>query len=356
VPAVLLCVAIAVLVGVATLVRASAPAARPVVPAAPATARTSEQPAVQPLAVAGWPAAGGLSGVNGDPSIDRRSVEAFCAWRGRPCTVAQVPTARDTWSSMTRGTWFYDSFAGFPGKLVISQGLVPNGRPQDLAACAAGRHDPDWAAFGQIMAANGRADSIVRLGWEFNATYFPWGATDTNTYVQCFRHAATNIRAGNPRVRIEWAINGHRTEPETCGGLSTNCYPGDDVVDIVGIDYYDTEEDARTSEQFAAEAARPEGLTWLLNFAQAHHKKFAVGEWGVAPGSSGNLTGENPQFIKWMHDWFSAHASAIEYETYFNTCEGDDLQSNLWRPAGPDCSRVNHEAGALYESLWGGPS
>jgi hypothetical protein len=32
-----------------------------------------------------WPVSGGLSGVNGDPVINRASVEAFCAWRGRNC-------------------------------------------------------------------------------------------------------------------------------------------------------------------------------------------------------------------------------------------------------------------------------
>jgi len=328
----------------ATAVACSAPPGEPA---------TTILPSAAPAARGGWPAAGGLSGVNGDPDITAASVEAFCAWRGRACGVAQVPTARDSWESMTAATWFYDAFAGFPGRLVITQSLVPDRRPQDMAACAAGDHDADWRTFGRLMVEHGRAASVVRLGWEFNATSNSWAAVDPQQWIACFRRAAQGIRQGDPAVTIEWTVNGHVTDRRTCDGLSIRCWPGDDVVDLVGIDWYDQGPAVRSRADFVAEAARPEGLNWLLAFARAHGKRFAVGEWGVAPGSTGNETGENPAFIGWMHDWFTQNAGELAYETYFTNCDEGEAESNLWRPPGPGCVRENVESGRIYRELWG---
>jgi Glycosyl hydrolase family 26 len=301
-----------------------------------------------------WPGPNGKSGVNGDPVIDAASVRAFCTWRKRDCGVAEVYTDRSDWQHMTNGSgWLYANFAGFPGQLIVSQGLVPNGGHADMGACASGTHNQDWRNFGAELVANHRGASVVRLGWEFNGTFMPWWGENTQTYVDCFRNAALNIRASDPQVVIDWTINSHGTPSQACGGTSTNCYPGDDVVDIVGIDNYDQGPSAASKADFDTIAAAPDGLSWILAFAQQHKKKLSVGEWGVAPGSQWNTAGENPQFIQWMHDWFAAHAGDIAYEAYFNTCTSDDLQSNLFRPVGSGCVRQNTNAASVYQRLWG---
>jgi hypothetical protein len=266
-----------------------------------------------------------------------------------------VYTSRDSWSKMTAGTgWMFDNFAGFPGRLVISQGLTPDdGGPADLAACASGGHDQDWRNFGDLMVDKGRGDSIVRLGWELNGTFMPWSALDTQDYIDCFRHAALAIRSVNPDVVIDWTINAHGTPDEACDGVSTNCYPGDDVVDIIGIDNYDQGPSADDEADFLRIAGAPDGLDWIHDFAVEHDKPFSVGEWGVAPGSDWNDNGENPEFIRWMHNWFADHASTLAYETYFTNCQDGEVESNLYRPAGGDCVRRNANAGAVYQELWG---
>jgi hypothetical protein len=303
---------------------------------------------------AAWPGATGLSGVDGDPSLDAASVNAFCTWRGRACGVAHTYTDRTSWTSMTSGSgWVFDNFAGFAGRLVVSQSLVPNGAHGDLAACASGAHDQDWKNFGSLMVRKGRPDTIVRLGWEFNGTFMSWWAENTQTWIDCYRHAALGIRATDPDAVFDWTINAHSTPSKVCGGVSTNCYPGDDVVDIVGIDDYDHYPSAPTKTKFDQIAAAPEGMTWLYAFAAAHGKKFSVGEWGVVPGSAGNTTGENPPFVQWMHDWFAAHAAGMAYEAYFNNCAAGGVQSNLYRPVSATCTRQNTSAGALYQSLFG---
>jgi hypothetical protein len=294
-----------------------------------------------------WPGTNGLSGVNGDPTLDAAHVEAFCTARGRPCKIAHTYTDRTSYSAMTGGTaWTFDYFSTFAGALVVSQGLVPTGGEGEMAACAAGEFDKLWRDFGTLMTESGRGDSIVRLGWEFNESTMPWRGTDPTVYIGCFRHAATAIRATNPKVLIDWTINAHHTPKDLCGGVSTNCYPGDAYVDIIGIDNYDHYPASATKATFTRVANRAEGLNWLYAFARSHDKPFSVGEWGVVPATT-----ENPDFITWMHSWFAAHAANLAYEAYFTNCDTGGVQSSLFDTR--TACRRNPESAAAYRSLFG---
>ncbi|MFB6395200.1 glycoside hydrolase family 26 protein [Polymorphospora lycopeni] len=298
-----------------------------------------------------WPGPNGLSGVNGDPINDREHVERFCVERGSVCRVAHTYTDRTTYESMTRDTgWTFEEFDGFPGVLVVSQGLVPEGRPQDLAGCARGEFDQLWRDFGALMVRHDRADSVVRLGWEFNGTFMPWHGADTEVWIACYRRAADGIRATNPHVLLDWTINAHGTPDGVCGGVSTNCYPGDDYVDIVGIDNYDHWPAARTKADFDRIAAAPDGLDWLFAFARERGKPFSVGEWGVVP--TGDAGRENPDFVRWMHAWFAAHAADLAYEAYFSNCDAGGVQSSLFRAGEPGC-RANPGTADVYRELFG---
>jgi hypothetical protein len=303
-----------------------------------------------PRADGEWPGANGLSGVNGDPLLDTAHVNAFCTARGRACGVAQTYTDRTSWESMTRGTgWTFAGFSDFDGMLVVSQGLVPDGARKDLAACAAGDHDRDWRDFGRLMTRYGRGDSVVRLGWEFNEQTSSWRADNPKTWIACYRRAAKGIRATNPDVLLDWTINAHGTPRGVCAGVSTNCYPGDKYVDIVGIDNYDHYPWSSSRAVFDRAATDPEGLTWLYAFARRHGKPFSVGEWGVVP--TGDAGRENPSFVQWMHEWFAAHASHLVYEAYFSDCGEGRVQSSLFR-TDAGCVR-NPQSAAVYRSLFG---
>lgn len=296
-----------------------------------------------------------LSGTNGDPEINARDVQAFCGWRERKCDIATSYTDRRSWSAMTRDSdWLFDNFSGFPGRLVISQGLTRDDHPEDLVACARGDHDEDFQAFGRLMVQKNRADAVVRLGWEFNGDFMPWSATDTEAWIACYRNAALAIRSVNASALFDWTVNSKDTPAGICDGNSLKCYPGDDVVDIVGIDNYDMGPSATSRDSFRRIAAARDGLDWLLDFARDRGKPFAVGEWGISPGHHANTSGENPPFIRWMHEWFVEHAADLAYEAYFNHCEIGEVQSNLYRPAGGGCVRQNTEAASLYRSLWSG--
>jgi hypothetical protein len=314
-----------------------------------AAAKSARKLIARPRPAGEWPGANGLSGVNGDPVLDAAHVQAFCSARGRPCKVAQTYTDRTSWAAMTSGTsWTFTFFENFDGALVISQGLLPTGGEGDLAGCAAGDYDAYWRAFGSLMVRYGRGDSVLRLGWEFNESTMPWRATDTQAWIACYRNAADNIRATDPAVLLDWTINGHGTPDGLCGGLSTNCYPGDGYVDIVGTDNYDHYPWSASQAQFDRTAAAPEGLTWLYDFARRHGKPFSVGEWGVVP--TGDAGRENPEFVRWMHAWFATHAPDLAYEAYFSNCDAGGVQSSLFR-TDAECLR-NPRSAAVYRSLF----
>jgi hypothetical protein len=327
----------------------AAPSPHATGPASPAEARSARRLLARPRTAGQWPGANGLSGVNGDPVFDTAHVQRFCAARGRPCRIAHTYTDRTTWASMTGGSgWTFDFFSDFAGALVISQGLVPIGGEADLPRCAAGVFDQRWRDFGELMVEHGRGDSIVRLGWEFNERTSPWRGTDAGAYIGCFRRAATNIRATNPAVTLDWTINAHSTPGGLCGGRSTNCYPGDAYVDIIGIDNYDHFPWSPAKPDFDRTAAAPEGLSWLYDFARRHGKPFSVGEWGVVP--TGDAGRDNPDFVRWMHEWFAAHAAHLAYEAYFSDCGAGGVRSRLFRTDG-DCTG-NPKSAAVYRSLW----
>ena len=75
-------------------------------------------------------------------------------------------------------------------------------------------------------------------------------------------------------------------------------YPGDDVVDYIGLDVYDFKQEGSVEERWTTFYLKaPFGLEWHRDFAVKHGKLMSYPEWGV-----GN-SGDNPFFIQRMHDW-----------------------------------------------------
>ncbi len=149
------------------------------------------------------------------------------------------------------------------------------------------------------------------------------------------------IRSEAPGARIEWNINGHGSH--TCGGDAWNCYPGDEYVDVVGIDTYDHYPNAPTAEEFAERCNDGEGLCAVIDFARAHGKEVGVSEWGVI--DSGHSPVDNPVYIEQMYETFAANADVIAYETYFNSSQhGTGLANPNQNPNSSD----------TYRELFGG--
>ncbi len=329
-------------------------AAKPAVPALtkptiPTTQPTTKPPAAQvpvvPVGGGGGSVPGGMSGVSAGSMTQVRAWESF---RGSSVNAVLTFADRSSWQTITN-PWVGsgpEKFSTFNGTWVISQPFFPTGGG-DMNSCASGAYSSHWADFGRWLVGKGRPASIIRLAWEFNGNWFPWSVSKTSatTWVNCFRQVVGAIRSTDPQARIDWALNAH-------SGGAWSVYPGDQYVDIIGIDSYDQWPASTTDAAFAQQCADPTGLCSVIAFARVHGKQFSVPEWGLVSksdtgaGRAGQAGGDNPVYIRNMYQTFAANRDVLAYETYFNNSEAGNVHSSL---VGPN---ENPSAAATYASLW----
>jgi hypothetical protein len=90
-------------------------------------------------------------------------------------------------------------------------------------------------------------------------------------------------------------------------------YPGDDVVDYIGLDVYDVGYEGAPEERWNVHhLTNAFGLEWHREFASKHGKLMSYPEWGVGP------SGDNPYFVQKMRDWFAENEGKIAYAAYFD--------------------------------------
>jgi hypothetical protein len=197
----------------------------------------------------------------------------------------------------------------------------------NLQATADGAHDADYRVAANYLRNGGYPDAIIRLGWEFDGDWMPWSARGNEAlWINAYRHVADIFRSVSPSFRFDW--NG------TAGFLQddTAAYPGDDYVDIVGLDVYDkglsTVWNPATQgwvDPVQAFGILRADLAAQRDFAIAHGKRVSFPEWALT-GVDGNVTsnvgGDDPTFIQGMSDWINALPAdgpgSLSYESYFN--------------------------------------
>ncbi|WP_054565250.1 MULTISPECIES: glycosyl hydrolase [unclassified Frankia] len=318
-------------------VAASAPGA------APGTAPTGTAvaaPATGPVARA---ATDGLF-PSGLAAHTMAEVNAWAQFRDRPVDVVVTYTDRADWDDVVN-PWMGRVFASYPGTLVVSVPLFPD--VGNMTSCAAGDYNAKWRQFGRWLVNQGRGDSFVRLGWEFNGKWFGWyaGANPT-AYVKCFQNASSSIKSAAPAARIDWNLNAHGPDYD-----AYSVYPGNSYVDVIGIDSYDQYPPSHTVKDFTDQCNAPQGLCDVIRFAQQHGKLFSVPEWGVVAlntvaGGRGAAGGDNPLYIQQMYSVFQQYAGSLAYEAYFNEGDSGDVHSSLVNP------NMHPASASMYNSLW----
>ncbi|GBD44960.1 hypothetical protein HRbin40_02456 [bacterium HR40] len=268
---------------------------------------------------------------------------AFAAWRGSPVRALHGWAGKDLAAAPAyfAGGSYGQFLRRNPAVIAISTPLLPAGGT--LGQCAAGAYDSLFRQIGEIIARRGRPDTILRLGWEMNLRWASWSAVpDPEAYKACFRRAVQAIRSTLPGARIDWTLG--RGNKMTDWTLA---YPGDDVVDIIGLSYYDRAPSIKTEADWDKYArmsptARTTGILTVIDFARARGKKVAVGEWAVSDGIYDGF--DNPLFVTKMHETFMANKDIIAYETYYN-CGSNGVYKIY-----PEFH--NPKAAAAYRQLW----
>lgn len=208
--------------------------------------------------------------------------------------------------------------------------MLPTGASPStaLAQAASGTFDTYYANFATAISAAGFTGAIIRCMWEFNIGSWAWSASGfTTSYQQAFRHIVSVMRAnGGSGFKFQWVALA--AQGTSISALST--YPGDDVVDQIGLDVYDVMPDS-SNYNFATLksdllTANPWGLNWLTSFASTPSsrtvtitgagtitgsgtKPIVFPEWGLWPAPTGG--GDNPAFIHWFSEWLVANSALL---------------------------------------------
>jgi hypothetical protein len=173
--------------------------------------------------------------------------------------------------------------------------------------------------------------TIVRLGWELNGDWYAWSAHDPAAFVGCWRKVVAAAESVAPALRWDWSIvsgPGHSVRDAAVA------WPGDEWVDIVGIDLYDR-------WPFACDEAGwrsgigggPLELDHWLAFAKAHGKPLSVPEWGthLVHKGDGSPCPDNTFYVEAMAGFFAANSAHLAYESYFNE-SADDYRGAIFDP------------------------
>jgi len=253
----------------------------------------------------------------GPGCIGRDRIASFEKFVGRKVERTVDALNQQTWSELRSSIpWVISCWKGSGIALTLSVPMLTFRDPGTLAEGVAGKYDDVFSKTAQKLVADGYANAVIRIAWEFNGDWMPWRADrDPAAYVQYFQRIVRLMRATpGQQFKFEWTPNHgrHKIDP-------SSVYPGDDFVDIIGMDVYDE----IWSENFRDPVKRweyyrdqPFGLKWHRDFAVSHGKPIAYSEWGVGNKQDGHGSGDDPYFVQQMAKWISETRPV--YQSYWD--------------------------------------
>ena len=268
--------------------------------------------------VAGLPAKATEFGVYaGAGCAGRDRIAAFEKFAGRRVERTVDALSQLDWAALDSSIdYIVGCWKGSNIKLTLSVPMMPSKGGGTLADGAAGRHDEVFRHVARTLVADGYAEATVRIGWEFNGDWMPWAAAgDPDGFIAYYRRIVAVMRGvEGTHFTFEWCPNHrrHAIDPP-------RAYPGDDVVDVIGMDVYDeiwNPIHADPTERWSWYRDQPFGLRWHTDFAARHGKPIAYSEWGTGLRQDGHGAGDDPVFIAGMADWFAQ--SDPLYQSYWD--------------------------------------
>ena len=151
---------------------------------------------------------------------------AFAAWRGRPLDVVDAWLNRSTWAQIADPAWLVQAVAG----TAVHDGLRVADDPEGVPGVSFRRAQTGLTtAIGsgsaRVISSYGFGHSIIRLGWEFNGTWY--SGRPPILGVGELLAADRDLRpATAPGLRWDWNVNrgvsgGLRIQPGPIRGTTT---------------------------------------------------------------------------------------------------------------------------------------
>jgi hypothetical protein len=276
----------------------------------------------------------------------------FAEWRGAPVQTATDYLGSDNWGEIEDPAWAITQWAAdraVTPDLSVAMWPATGG---SLSAAASGAYNSYFATLANNLVAGGLGSVSIRLGWEFNASWYRWSvgsASGAAEFAAAWRQIVTAMRAvPGANFGFDWC-------PDLqAGGVNPAlAYPGDAYVSDIGMDVYDWNETASNetaAERWSDIVNKGYGLAWQASFASAHGKPIAFPEWGLVseladPGAGG---GDDPSFVQNMFNWFGSHE--MSFEDYFDT-DAPSIDTDYGLTTG---NGQFPNAAALYQKLYSG--
>jgi hypothetical protein len=186
---------------------------------------------------------------------------------------------------------------------------------------AAGEFDHHFRALAERLVRLKVPDTVLVLGWEMNGTtYTHRCGPDPQAWKKYWNRIVTTMRSV-PGQKFRFDFTPSRGRDAVAW---TECYPGDDTVDVIGMDSYDQP----AGMSFDQQVKEPYGLQAQVDFAKAHGKPVSYPEWGLF------RNGDNPEYMRRMLEWI------VEHKPLYNTLT-DYCPHGVWQCGdNPDASRV----------------
>ncbi|WP_232107672.1 MULTISPECIES: glycosyl hydrolase [Streptomyces] len=238
--------------------------------------------------------------------------------RGADLRVGHTYLPGDRWSNIEGAPRFLDYWAAWRREsadriLVLNVPMLERNeeRASDaevrhlLRRGAAGEFDVHYRRLAERLVELRVPDTVLVLGWEMNGTtYTHRCGPDPQAWKRYWNRIVTTMRSvAGQRFRFDFAPSRGRDAIPW-----TECYPGDDTVDIIGMDSYDQPQGMSFDEQ----VMEPYGLQEHVDFAKAHGKPISYPEWGLFRNS------DNAEYMRRMLAWIDRHKPL--YNTLTDYC------------------------------------
>jgi hypothetical protein len=285
--------------------------------------------------------------MGGDGSVTQYN--NFGNWLGKPVMYRVTFADDSTWSTIA-SPYFLSAtkawLASNPNRYeIVTIPLMPITGNQDmLQQIANGQYDSYFKTLGYNLSVKTGSPQrvIVRLGWELNGKWYPWSAVGyAEQYKAAYRHVVQVMRSQCNVLRFEWNLS-WGANPKFDW---TTAYPGDDVVDVIGMDTYD-----QWNSGWSNILNGYEGLAFLRNFAQQHGKYEAYTEWSDSTQPAPAGRGDDTAYIQGMYDWLQAGGARVLYAGYWNTPSGGP--NGVIYSDSPNYSVTVPNSSALYKQLF----
>ena len=215
------------------------------------------------------------------------------------------------------------NWVGSGYQMVWGVPMLPAIPQVSLADGASGAYTNHFIVLAKHLVSANMGNAILRLGWEFNQKSYPWYAAGQSAHFTEYWRRIVEAMRSVPGSHFKFMWNpdrGDQGNGDVAMGNFTAYYPGNQYVDIIGLDVYDSAWKLYPGApgEFYTVLTQPWGLDWLANFGRVMKKPIAIPELGLGLGNSapnsGSVVGagmvgggDDPVFLADVVAWIASH-------------------------------------------------